>query len=165
MSSRCIKVKIFSKVLPSEPPPGLHHEPVTETAMPQDLHLHFTIILWSFSMKCNIWKPNLCSETGISKTAWINAWCDMNKRMYSCWMIVSVSRISICICMFLLKTKEHLKNNFLKLIKMNCVMLLLGSFYYEEKERVTIGKHFWAQKFKVLKNLKVSLVKSRKLQG
>ena len=44
-------------------------------------------------------------------------------------------------------------------------MLLLGSFYYEEKERVTIGKPFWAQKFKVLKNLKVSLVKSRKLQG
>ena len=58
---------------PPEPPPGIHHEPVAELAKPQDLHLYFTIILWSFSMKCNIRKLNLCSKTDISKTVWINA--------------------------------------------------------------------------------------------
>ena len=32
----------YQKVLPHEPPPGLHHEPIVEFAAPQDPHLHFT---------------------------------------------------------------------------------------------------------------------------
>ena len=62
----------FSRALPFELPTGLGHEPVMELATPQDLHMHFTIILWSFSMKYNIQKLNLSSNTDISKTAWIN---------------------------------------------------------------------------------------------
>ena len=63
----------FSRVLSSEPPPGLLHEPVAELATPQNLHMHFTIILRSFSMKYNIQKLYLCLKKDISKTAWINA--------------------------------------------------------------------------------------------
>ena len=53
-------------------PPGLLNWPIAELTTPTDPHLHFTIIFWSFVMKQNIWQLNLCSKTGISKTAWVN---------------------------------------------------------------------------------------------
>ena len=73
LSSRYKKTNVFLGPYCLNPPSRLHHEPTMElTALP-DLHLQFTIISWSFVVKYNIQKLNLCSTTGISKTAWINA--------------------------------------------------------------------------------------------
>ena len=54
--------KISQGFYPSEPPPGLRHGPIEELSALRDPHLHFTTFENS----------NLCSKTGISKTAWIN---------------------------------------------------------------------------------------------
>ena len=71
LCSRCKKTKLI-RAFTSWTPPGLLHWPIAELTTPPDPHLHFTIIFWSFVMKQNIWQINLCSKTGISKTAWVN---------------------------------------------------------------------------------------------
>ena len=59
----------FSKALPSESVPGLHHEPVGRaynSRLPLAFYNNFVTVFREIN--------NLCSKTDISKTAWIDLW-------------------------------------------------------------------------------------------
>ena len=58
-----------------------------ELKAPRDRYQNFTIISWLFLMIQNILKLNLCSETDISKTAWITTWT--NRYFY---VVVSIKK-------------------------------------------------------------------------
>ena len=105
MLSRCKKNQNFSGSLPQEPPPRLSHEPAAKLTAPPDPHLHFTITSWSFVMKKNIQKLNLCSKTDISKTTWIHPWnvVYLGTCVATIRFLVSLTNFNQCFTSILLK--------------------------------------------------------------